>query len=62
MNKYEEIVKLVEENGGEVIGVVVIFDGNKMNDEDYERLSDLLDEVGYEMIDCEDEKCVLRLK
>ena len=60
--KFEEIRELVEKSGGMVIENVVVFDGIRMGDEDYERLSDLLDDVGYEMIECEDEKCVLRIK
>lgn len=62
MKKFEEIRELVEQNGGMVIENVVVFDGMKMDDDDYDRLSDLLDEVGYEIIEVEDEKCVLRIK
>lgn len=65
---YEKVVKRVEiedlvlKSGGLVIENVVAFDGRNLDDGDYERLSDLLDEVGYEMIEFEGEKCVLRLK
>ena len=63
VKKYDEIVEIIEKWGGMRIGSLVVFDGLKIeDDDDFERLSELLDEVNPQIVDCEDEKNVLRLK